>query len=126
MSKESNANVLDQAVADLIQKTIETGSDVANFVQAELPDVVHQLIMFYGIKYTFIAIFWTALILVVHWRMNKFFTAYGDNEEQMSYLTAKWGFTLCAGIVAFIYTIKAIFVWVAPKVFLLEYMRKLL
>lgn len=125
MSTKTN-NTIDQAIADLIQKTLETGSSISDFLQAELPDVVHQLLIYHGIKYTVIALFWISIIIMIQYRVDKYLKTCDDAEEITAGLCIKWGTTIIFSIPAAIYTLNAIFVWVAPKVFLLEYMRKLL
>lgn len=57
-------NNLEQAVAGLIEKAIAGMDTATSFLSAEIPDVISQLLLWYGIYYFIVFLFSITLIVV--------------------------------------------------------------
>jgi hypothetical protein len=115
---------LETALSELITKTT-TGIDTASdFILAELPDVIRQMLVWHGV-YNFIlficGILWVVSICVI---VRKGYL-YGKGKflnDGVDYCL----YTLLSGIATFIPTslmlnVVWLQIWVAPKVWLIEY-----
>jgi len=130
MSEEKTTpDPLNEALAALIDKTIDGADTAINFLSAELPEVIEQLLMWHFSKNLFLA----TVFIGAAWFFWGKVTAYlGDGEHHGSdeefFLTFfKWvlsGIFIACGILIFL--VDALFIFIAPKVYLLEYMRGLL
>lgn len=123
-----NAN-LDTAIQALITKAIDGVDASVTFLQAEIPDYVYQLLLWYGVKSAIVAsVFFIVVVvcaigcvkLVKH--ANKPDT---DDDSKDGAWIATVFITLFvvipSVILFFIYALEALQIYIAPKVWLLEY-----
>lgn len=131
-------NNLQDALATLINKTV-TGADAAtSFLQQQVPDVIHQLLVWKmveaGVTIASLLLLFIAAF-VVFWKWYKYANARKEEcSWDVSALVA-WGVSLTfsigvLGIPAVIVIVSsattALQIWIAPKVWLIEYAAKLL
>ena len=123
---------LQEVLADLIGSAIEA----KDFLLAEVPEVIHQLLLWHGVKsgLSFLAAMTT---LVLYARAVKCFFGSAANKKSILYkandgwdmgdaagLSAILGLVSIIPIVAF-WSIDWLQILVAPKVYLIEYAAKL-
>lgn len=150
MTTES-ANPVNAAVARILERAIEGIDAATSFIAAEIPDVVYQLLLWVQVKsamtvviiLTAIVFFWKVLIhgleickVRANWNdldaviRNRWGDEKpSDGEEIIACIGG--GLGLAVFIIGFgfsglpaLYNIAQI--WVAPKIFLIEYMRNMI
>ncbi|CAH9015585.1 putative TMhelix containing protein [Vibrio phage 466E53-1] len=124
---------LQGAVAQILERAISGIDSSIDFMQAELPDVIEQLLLWYAVSnviYTLLGLF---ILYASYWFIKKpkptedNWLWYWIEREGRHGLTAEcvFGiFTLFPGICGFILStniMKSIQIWVAPKIWLMEY-----
>lgn len=123
---------LNQALAALIEQAT-TGIDASvGFLQAEIPDVVAQLLMWHGVKSAVFAGLGAAILVVyVVAELKAFKWARGWATDESDWLigygmlgTAVRLPTIVFGIA--LLNLTWLQIWIAPKVWLIEYAAKLL
>lgn len=139
MAKELNA--LEQVLVDTIQKaTAVTGEAIdgvksvtgkaIDFASTQIPDVIHQLLLWKMAEAT-VYIIASCIAIWIFFILRKRFAAYikGSFDEDMGwaffYVIA--GMVLIAVPVLHIitYTLVILKIWLAPKLYLIEYVAKL-
>ncbi len=118
---------LQSAIEQLITKTLEGVDTSVDFLQAELPEYVYQLLLWYGV-YNFILFFTSITILAnIFYFMPKIWEKVISSENK-DFLIG------CSGIIASIVGIAFVSIqmnltwlqiWIAPKVWLVEYASRL-
>lgn len=135
---------LQNALATILGKTIEGIDSSVAFMQSELPDVIEQLLLWYAVKGVTLFIFGVLLSAMY---LVALFKAYNsrpiDGSENLFW--ERWehknnnefnfGWTLTFGFCgAFVFPASAIMcsgimdsiqIWIAPKIWLIEYASKL-
>lgn len=140
MSKKE-LNPLEQILVDTIQKASSVTGEVydaakgasakaIDFAQAQIPDIIHQLLMWKlteAIAYIFIAIAFLTAFFVFWFKINAFCKKERDNAAIILYSTIG-GVVIIGGSIACIIdnTLIALQIWVAPKIYLIEYAADLL
>jgi len=129
---------LQKALAEIIQKTM-TGLDATvTFLSAEIPDVIHQLLLWYAVKYGLECLFGLALlvgwIVAIRWGFKKArafeaslnMLASGEGKGYYLFGVAAFFLTLMmlVAVPAFI-NIQWLQILIAPKLWLIEYAAKL-
>lgn len=128
-----------QALSEILLSTIGTVKEAKDFVLAELPDVVQQLLMWKMVESIFYSVLSLSLVVisVFYWRWviksrNADWTRElrNKNEPSDSYMAAVIvGGIVTALVVAPIVLINFNFDWVqilvAPKIYLIEYVAEL-
>jgi hypothetical protein len=114
---------MDQTQAEkllkLLTDNIAQGKD---FVLEQAPDVVQQLILYKRIEYTFYAILCTLIIVVVSYVSIKCFRTL-KYEDKIPVCILLSGIPICLLAPIFLGFIPELLkVWIAPKVFPLEYL----
>lgn len=139
MAKELNA--LEQVLVDTIQKaTAVTGEAIdgvkgvtgkaIDFASAQIPDVIHQLLLWKMAE----ALVYVVISAIVIWKVLSLRSAAHKQASEdrdavwlvMYYL---FGVTVVGGIsaIAFIgYLLVFLKIWIAPKLYLIEYVAKLI
>ena len=124
---------LQTALAELIQKTIQGAGSTKTFLIKEIPDVLNQLLMWHG-WYNFI-LFLTGIlifILIIIFNRKQYkWIKKGFNEKGIDWADDK-PYLMCNAF-QFIWIIPYeeflnltwLQIWIAPKVWLIEYMTKL-
>lgn len=139
-------DTLQQAVAQIIERAV-AGIDTASaFLSDQLPDVVHQLLLWYGVSsfITFIialAVFIISMVYIAKFCMHKrpepdtsgrryVATFYNDTCGDVTPIAGGLVFvSALAGLISVIVTINStewFKILLAPKVWLLEYASKLI
>lgn len=126
---------LQNALAEIIQKAIATGEAAAEFLVAETPDVVYQLLLWYGVKTAVLFFTGLAIWLIVACILRDMLR----NPKRWKIDPSKDGTTFC---MATIYVICGpvliaagleltsnnydwLQILIAPKIWLLEYAAEL-
>jgi hypothetical protein len=124
---------LQKALAVMLQKTTQATEAGAAFLQAELPDVIRQLLLWHAVRsgVIFIALI-IACVALSKWSIamkNKYVastedSAYGGEE---GYAIACGALGLCAAgsLICVFNNLAWLQIWLAPKVYLIEYAARL-
>lgn len=112
---------LQTALADIIGKTTNAISTGVSFLQAELPDVIHQLLMWKAVQS---GVFFAALLLLFAlgvWSASKVFR-HGQKEGYGAEAFAMFPGAFAAGcLIAVFHNLAWLQIIIAPKVYLIEY-----
>jgi len=138
---------LQTALAELIQKTLQGVDTTKDFLTAEIPDVVGQLLVWHGVYNLvlfLIAMLIVLIALIVNYKQYKHWT--GLTGEQISKMPCEWRSSsnpesarLDGGMLALVQLFQFVWIlpvglcfnltwlqiWIAPKVWLIEYMGNL-
>jgi len=126
---------LQKALASLLGKANDGIDTASDFLVAELPDVIQQLLMWHGI-YSFILFmistvgFTIATTLTLKVLLNIGTTDHWGANKRNSDVSAIGGVALIVSFFLFVMTaftlnITWLQIWIAPKVWLIEYAAKL-
>jgi len=116
-------SVIEQAVALLIEKSISAVESATTFLKAEIPDVVHQLLLYNLVK----SVTLVAMILILQIVCGCI--AYKCEKRYLQSRGYRDGFYWFLYIVLLICTLpflvlnilESLQIWLAPKVWLIEY-----
>lgn len=126
---------LQNALSVFINKTIEGVDASVEFLQQEIPDVVYQLILWYGIKSAVTALFAVIGLILLLIILLKGFKSIKENykalgDEFLAFggifigipTASMWLYSVSL-VVSVLYhnSITALQIWVTPKIWLLEY-----
>jgi len=122
---------LQKALTELVEKSMEGMDSTVNFLQAEIPEVLKQLLMWHGVSnfiYFMIGIFMAICLIILDVIIIR--KGIKDRWDDELWMIAAIGGTTLNVIIA---TISSIFInmqwlqiWIAPKVWLIEYASKLI
>ena len=122
---------LQKALTELVEKSMEGMDSTVNFLQAEIPEVLKQLLMWHGVSnfiYFMIGIFLAIWLIILDGIIIRKGLKDGWDDELWMIATIG-GATLNVIIII----ISSIFInmqwlqiWIAPKVWLIEYASKLI
>ena len=125
---------LQQAVAALIDKSLKAFESGADFMAAQLPDVVQQLLMWHmalsAAKAVGAVVFAAVLIAADIYAFKKFHS-YRKETHDTAAIPIGWGLAGCivrvpAWVAAVsLWNLTWLQIWVAPKIFLIEYAAKM-
>jgi hypothetical protein len=128
---------LQTAVATLIEKSLKAFESGADFMAAEIPDVVHQLLLWHATMSAIKMGAWVLTIIVIiggniyqykWWNTKVEWRSYGgetrtgtrfernDSPAMMNMFQILWVIPLGA-----LFNLEWLQIWVAPKVWLIEY-----
>lgn len=120
---------LQKAVAVMIEKAISGIDTATNFLAAEIPDVIHQLLVWHIVKGGVLAIMSavaiTTIIMLMVKLYNKVERDRGDHFVTFMVSVPAIGVItafLCIGVPA---SLQVLQIWIAPKVWLIEYAAEL-
>lgn len=135
---------LQGAVAQILERAISGIDSSVDFMQAELPDVIERLLLWYAVKSVAISIFGLILLLAYVIAIslayksrpadggeNLFWERWShkSNNEFNFDWTLVFGvgcvFVLIPSIIMITSIMTAIQIWIAPKIWLMEYAAKL-
>jgi hypothetical protein len=134
MTNEVTATTrLDEALAQLIEKSVSGIDKATELLASEIPDVVYQLLLWHGVS-SFIQVL--VVVIMVTLILRKWFFGGGMitiaklEKEQTgdSSLTYTLGNALIVGLLIILLelvNIEWLQIWIAPKVWLLEYAAQL-
>lgn len=118
---------LQNAVATILERAISGIDSSVEFMQAELPEVIEQLLMWYGIKSSIIALVGLLLLFVmVKFDISMFKRIRSDKSNDSFEIVMMYGVigTLCrvAYLVPYLMiNLDWLQIWIAPKIWLMEY-----
>lgn len=131
---------LQQAVATLIEKAIQALESGADFLEAEIPDVIHQLLLWEAVK-SFIQFFIAIALIVCSFYCLYLQYKYWTERVPMKYDSSRMemrierdsgplflfnSFFFFPILMGFgMMDFKWLQIWIAPKIFLIEYAAKL-
>lgn len=119
-------DTLQASLATIIQKATTGVEAGVNFLSEQMPDVIHQLLMWKLTESLFLVV--SSIIVVVLW-------IYGLKKAKEHNSWDSWGIpvvmiggtaSIGACIMFFIYSLKSLQIWLAPKIYLIEYAANLL
>lgn len=112
---------LQNELASLIGK-VNSGADSAiDFLGAELPDVIQQLLMWYGV-YNFILFIMGVLVFVVGYYLVLFKYRSAIHNELSGGGEPVWALIIFAPSISFtMLNLTWLKIWIAPKIWLIEY-----
>jgi len=119
---------LETALANLINKSVAGINSTKDFLSAEIPDVVQQLLMWHGI-YSFILFLFsilyfslTCVAVVTIYKKNKDEISRFDGDEIFFVYMLSLGVFFGINIpVLFTMNFQWLKIWITPKVWLIEY-----
>ncbi|MGO2457051.1 hypothetical protein [Vibrio casei] len=131
---------LQKALSDLLGKTINGIDTTVNFMQAQLPDVIQQLLVWYVVKGLFVALFGLFLMIPLILLLVKLSKVDIAGATEDSFWGEPYGqsgntigigcfASLLASSVAFVLgalffmlnILEPVQIWIAPKIWLIEY-----
>lgn len=133
----ANNDVLQQAVAKIIEKSLQGIDTTTSFLSAQLPDVIHQLLMWKAVSSFITLIIGVFLLTTSTILLYKVVSAFSSKKESTLVCKNPWG-TLepsPKGYVAIFYSFIGslaglamvlnnwtwLKIWIAPKIYLIEY-----
>lgn len=133
--KELMNEQLQSAIASLISKAIEATEKGAEFLSAEIPDVVNQLLMWHLVMNAtmFIgALILAGIFITLDYKVFKYVWSKDHNEYdwEPNFYGGYLGLGSLIRIFVFIpvsisFNLTWLQIWIAPKIFLIEYAAKL-
>ncbi len=130
---------LQKSLSSLIDKIVKTAENAGDFLISEIPDVVHQLLLWHGVKGAILFVFYACMFGLAAYllKMSKTvteregYTWFADNEVDPS---SGAFFVFCLWVVSaalFLISVLRIDldwlqIWIAPKVWLLEYAKDII
>jgi len=125
---EQKSTALNDELAALINKSLAGADAAASFLQAQLPDVIHQLLVWHAVS-SFLS-----QALSVAWFIGLvLWVKAGTKNKGMGALHEEWlAGTIGVGfvgsivfILVFFYNFDWLKIWLAPKIYLLDYVASL-
>jgi hypothetical protein len=119
---------LQQTINDILTQSMQALNDGAEWLAGEIPDVIRQLLMFNAVEALLVAVLCTLFIVTYIFALVKTIT-----HENFDFEDPAWGApTLIGGLMGggistifmfeiFDSLIELIKIWIAPKLYLLEY-----
>ena len=127
---------LQKALAELLGKASSGIDTASNFLVSELPDVIQQLLMWHGVYSFILFLFATVFIPTGIAFIFKAFSG-KDKEGHWAYTKAPYDPMSINGVLVLLLSVvilvvgfvmlnfKWLMIWIAPKVWLLEYAARL-
>lgn len=122
---------LQEALAELIGKA-SSGIDASvSFLSSEIPDVIHQLLVWYAAKSAILTVL--GLLLCVAWFFTEKLTLKKLNENKVEFFEIAMLYGLLGSFVRIIpmmavcamISLDWLQIWIAPKIWLIEYASQL-
>lgn len=112
---------LQQALATIIGKTMQGVDASISFLSAEIPDVIHQLLVFKLAQACVLLVM--AILYLIAWGVLAYKSFRYDWHEgiQMVLVFMGGAITVISVISLFINGGTALQIWLAPKIYLIEY-----
>lgn len=121
---------LQKAVAELIQKSIVAVQEGSVFLAAEIPDVVYQLLLWHGVLNLMMFSLGMILLIgfiIVDYNVGKWIWKSHKESDWFYYLVPGSLFRLLYVIPSIaLLNLTWLQIWIAPKIFLIEYAAKLI
>ena len=133
---DTEATSVEQALTDILLSAVDTAAQAKNFILAELPDVVQQLLLWKQVE----SLIWFCLGILVllfivwwwRWMPKQTWAHYGhdlsgslnDDIIGPSFFLSLLLFFVGTGVA--LSSLEWIQIWLAPKVYLIEYAASIL
>ena len=122
---------LQKALTELVEKSMEGMNSTVNFLQAEIPEVLKQLLMWHGVSnfiYFILGIFMAICLIILDVIIIR--KGIKDRWDDELWMIATIGGAILNVIIISISSIlinmQWLQIWIAPKVWLIEYASKLI
>lgn len=119
------ASTLKDAMLSIIDSTVNGISSGVSFLKAEIPQVIHQLLMWEFYSNLIYGIIGVILLGITIYFSKKLFHAINDARHSDPIIWLPWGFGSIIAILISLsfagHLMTALKVYVAPKVYLIEY-----
>lgn len=117
---------LQQAVSSLIEKSLSAFEKGADFMAAQLPDVVQQLLLWHlalSATKAVAAVLLLVVLVVATYKGHKWAMACKGYTDPWFFFTmgSALGWGVGATALSFLWNLTWLQIWVAPKIFLIEY-----
>lgn len=119
---------LQQALAAMLNKGVQGVEASVGFLQAEIPDVIYQLLLWKAASGLFWFAFLSVLIAIIMIKGFRVAKASNDASDQYNKGFAFFIYGMAAGIPSFFMSLGALKglstaaqIWLAPKIYLIEY-----
>ena len=135
------SNELDKQLVEILRGVTDSAGTAKDFVLAELPDVISQMLMWYGVYNFILFIISIVLFVVVGWAWKKFggvgalrtdtnkrhwTLSHNDRGEFDAHMVASLFVTAIPIIIASVnINLEWLKIWIAPKLWLIEYTAQL-
>lgn len=116
------ADKLTDTVNNILLTAIDKAKEGADFLAGQIPDVVQQLLKWNLTMHIFYGVLWLVLVAAIYKAQRFFFPKLQEEEEGLGWVTLAGVpvqmafFALSVG-----HWMDAAQIWIAPKVWLLEY-----
>lgn len=113
-----------EVLLGLIQKASDGLDSAVAFSQAQLPDVINQLLVWNAVSSALTQMICIVVIFIIIWLAR---LAYKSGDDDHLFFVALFGGSAgVAAFLAFICNFDWLKIWLAPKLYLLEYAASLL
>lgn len=142
--KENAIDIMNEALAGLITKAVSGAEAAGDFLLAEVPEVIHQLLLWKTVSLSLTTLTFLMLVLLCIYLIGKVAGSYSEavrSENKSSiwvdYIDYRKRYepSVCTGLSFILITVCIVFlsigffsngggllkIWLAPKVWLLEY-----
>jgi len=109
---------LNEAVISLINKATDTASGAIDFVAGEVPDIVHQLLMWHSIKAGIYFVVFSIIASLAAWLLV---VALKSDDELIGIGLSSFVVMVAFTLVAISKLMIILQIWIAPKLYLIEY-----
>lgn len=122
---------LQKALVELIGKASNGIDASVSFLSAEIPDVIHQLLVWYAAKSAILTVL--GLVLCVAWFFTEKLILKRLNENRVEFFEIAMFYGLLGsfvrlipmGAVCLMVSLDWLQIWIAPKIWLIEYASQL-
>lgn len=134
MSKETVVDVGQQLLVDLLKKAVQGVDAAVTFSQAQIPDVIHQLLVWNAVSslgcqllglFFFLLCWFLIKFYNSSWERRASWTRFSDTSESTS---SEWDFrflpvVVLSGVGCFLLALNFdwLKIWLAPKLYLVQY-----
>ena len=125
---EENLKTLEQSLVDILTKTIDGVEKGTEFLMAEFPDVISQLMLWHGVKnfiFFIMSIFFLLSPFIFYFIVNKIRKRceleWDDEGPYYMCLVAGLVSVITIATGFFLINLTWLQIWLAPKVWLIEY-----
>lgn len=125
---EKIQNKATDVLLQMVDVTVKTMSDVVEFGKQQIPEVIHQLLMWNIMKASIWILLSATFSICLVMLVNRYKPALEEAEDGLGILIqlCGWLIALLLGGGIFINNLlEAVYIWVAPKVWLIEYAAEL-
>lgn len=144
MSEETTApkaaSALEGALEKVITKSLDGMDAAVNFLSVQIPDVIHQLLVWKMVYYSLMCVVAAILVALVIWywrfyyKKVAYYSAFSNSERPKNWFVDSEGYVEPGPIIVpvivslvtllvscMLSNLQWLMIWVAPKVWLIEY-----